>query len=93
MLCARFGDRLTAFVGKSFHEAKDFIPVDDEKIAIALEWMIQNQARDGSFPEPPFGRVLHRDMQVRLLVCYCSNAITAVNNDSSLLCLETTDSS
>jgi len=54
-------------VAKCFHEARDFIPVDDTKIAATLDWMIMNQQRDGSFPEPPFGRVLHKAMQVLLL--------------------------
>jgi CD109 antigen len=54
---------LSAFVIKCFHEAKEFIPVDDAKIAHTLIWLTANQAGDGSFREPPGGVVLHTDMQ------------------------------
>ncbi|XP_053399009.1 CD109 antigen-like isoform X3 [Mercenaria mercenaria] len=63
-----FGDRdksgsmwLSAFVTKSFHQAKKQIFIDDETIKRALDWMISRQNSDGSFPEP--GRVIHKDMQ------------------------------
>lgn len=54
--------RLTAFVVKSFHQAKSFIFIDDDTIKRAVDWMITRQNSDGSFPEP--GRVIHKDMQV-----------------------------
>ncbi|KAL4230965.1 hypothetical protein ACF0H5_011338 [Mactra antiquata] len=63
-----FGDRdpsgsmwLTAFVAKSFHQAKTQIFIDDEMLIRAIDWMIARQNADGSFPEP--GRVIHKDMQ------------------------------
>ncbi|XP_052721975.1 CD109 antigen-like isoform X2 [Crassostrea angulata] len=63
-----FGDRdksgsmwLTAFVVKSFHQAKSLIFIDDETLQRAIDWMISRQNGDGSFPEP--GRVIHKDMQ------------------------------
>ncbi|XP_062608191.1 CD109 antigen-like isoform X3 [Saccostrea cucullata] len=63
-----FGDRdksgsmwLTAFVAKSFHQAKSHIFIDDETLQRAIDWMISRQNADGSFPEP--GRVIHKDMQ------------------------------
>ncbi|KAJ8297468.1 hypothetical protein KUTeg_023999 [Tegillarca granosa] len=62
-----FGDRdksgsmLSAFVVKSFHQARQHIFVDDDVIKRAIDWMISRQNGDGSFPEP--GRVIHKDMQ------------------------------
>jgi len=57
-------DRLSAFVGKCFQEAKDYIAVDETKIARTLDWIVRHQARNGSFREPPEGRVIHTAMQV-----------------------------
>ena len=59
-------DRLSAFVAKCFHEAQEFIPVDDAQIAKTLHWMIRYQAPNGSFLEP--GRVLHTAMQVHTTI-------------------------
>ncbi|KAL5016375.1 hypothetical protein ScPMuIL_005964 [Solemya velum] len=63
-----FGDRddsgsmwLTAFVVKSFHQAKLHIFIDDAILVRAIDWMISRQNTNGSFPEP--GRVIHKDMQ------------------------------
>ncbi|KAK7492650.1 hypothetical protein BaRGS_00016129, partial [Batillaria attramentaria] len=63
-----FGDRddsgsmwLTAFVVKTFHQAKSYIFIDDQVIARAIDWMLAKQSADGSFGEP--GRVIHKDMQ------------------------------
>ncbi|XP_048758952.2 CD109 antigen-like isoform X2 [Ostrea edulis] len=52
---------LTAFVAKSFHQAKSHIFIDDETLQRAIDWMISRQNADGSFPEP--GRVIHKNMQ------------------------------
>ena len=54
--------RLSAFVTKTFHQAKQQIFIDDATIIKAINWMISHQASDGHFPEP--GRVIHKDMQV-----------------------------
>ncbi|XP_067949557.1 CD109 antigen-like [Watersipora subatra] len=51
---------LTAFVVKSFQQAKSFIFVDEEIISKAVGWIIRRQNSDGSFPEP--GRILHKGM-------------------------------
>ncbi|GFR94590.1 thioester-containing protein [Elysia marginata] len=63
-----FGERdesgsmwLTAFVTKVFHQAKPHIFVDENVIKTAINWMIRQQASDGSFPEP--GKVLNKKMQ------------------------------
>ena len=53
---------LTAFVAKSFQQARAFIYVDEATIYKAVDWMITRQNRDGSFPEP--GRVIHKEMMV-----------------------------
>lgn len=54
-----FGERdfsgsmwLTAFVVKSFHQAKRHIFIDQEVIDRAMNWIIDHQAHDGHFPEP-----------------------------------------
>ncbi|KAL3880815.1 hypothetical protein ACJMK2_033022, partial [Sinanodonta woodiana] len=52
---------LSAFVVKSFHQAKKYVFIDDDTIKRAIEWMVARQNADGSFPEP--GRVIHTDMQ------------------------------
>ncbi|XP_032689989.1 CD109 antigen-like isoform X2 [Odontomachus brunneus] len=52
---------LTAFVAKSFKQAAEYITVEDRIINEALEWLSNNQATNGSFPE--VGKVSHRDMQ------------------------------
>jgi CD109 antigen len=54
---------LSSFVAKCFHEARQFIPVDESKITPTLEWVMSNQSDSGSFHEPPSGRVIHTDMQ------------------------------
>jgi hypothetical protein len=58
--------RLTAFVAKSFHQAKSHIFIDDETLQRAIDWMISRQNSDGSFPEP--GRVIHKNMQVQVVL-------------------------
>ena len=58
--------RLTAFVVKTFHQAKAHIFVDDEVLIRAIDWMFARQNSDGSFPEP--GRVIHKNMQVRAVL-------------------------
>nr|XP_055095106.1 C3 and PZP-like alpha-2-macroglobulin domain-containing protein 8 [Symphalangus syndactylus] len=63
-----FGERdasgsmwLTAFVLKSFAQARSFIFVDLRELAAAKSWIIQQQQADGSFPA--VGRVLNKDIQ------------------------------
>lgn len=52
---------LTAFVVKSFWEAKKYIEVDEAVLEKALVWLNTTQAADGSFPE--VGQVSHEVMQ------------------------------
>ena len=55
---------LTAFVTKCFLFARELRPALVEKKVLdkAIQFMITQQARDGTFKEP--GVVIHRDMQV-----------------------------
>ncbi|XP_050711944.1 thioester-containing protein 1 allele R1-like isoform X4 [Eriocheir sinensis] len=52
---------LTAFVAKSLTEAGRHIEVEPEVVAKAVEWLMQQQAVDGSFPE--VGIVVNEAMQ------------------------------
>ncbi|OQV19069.1 CD109 antigen [Hypsibius exemplaris] len=52
---------LTAFVARSFYQAKDFITIDKEVISGAVEWLVNRQAENGSFPE--VGKVFDRELQ------------------------------
>lgn len=56
-----FSHRLTAFVAKSFRQAMPYIAVEEKVVMDALQWLANNQASNGSFPE--VGTVSHRDMQ------------------------------
>lgn len=53
--------RLTAFVAKSFKQAKPYITVDDKIIDESLRWLSEKQNANGSFSE--VGTVSHKDMQ------------------------------
>ena len=55
-------------MAKCFHEARDLIPIQEEKIAKTLNWVIDLQESNGLFHEPPNGRVIHTDMQVIVMV-------------------------
>ncbi|KAJ6646228.1 CD109 antigen, partial [Pseudolycoriella hygida] len=52
---------LTAFVVRSFLQAKNHIMVEDSVVSNALDWLKAKQAPNGSFPE--VGKVIHKDMQ------------------------------
>lgn len=54
--------RLTAFVVKSFSEAKPFTFIDDNVINRAVNWLVNNQDPSGAFRET--GNVIHKEMQV-----------------------------
>ena len=58
-----FNYRLTAFVVKSFAQAKQYIFIDDKLVLKALDWLVLQQDETiGTFKEP--GKVLHKAMQV-----------------------------
>lgn len=54
--------RLTAFVLKSFAQARSFIFIDPRELAATKAWIIRQQRADGSFPA--VGRILNKDIQV-----------------------------
>ncbi|XP_008051737.1 C3 and PZP-like alpha-2-macroglobulin domain-containing protein 8, partial [Carlito syrichta] len=63
-----FGERdasgsmwLTAFVLKSFAQARSFIFVDPRELAAAKAWIVGQQQVDGAFPA--VGRILNKDIQ------------------------------
>lgn len=58
--------RLTAFVLKSFAQARSFIFIDPRELAAAKGWIIGQQRADGSFPA--VGRILNKDIQVSALL-------------------------
>ncbi|XP_071630308.1 thioester-containing protein 1 allele S3-like isoform X2 [Temnothorax longispinosus] len=76
---------LTAFVAKSFKQAADYIAVEDRIINEALQWLSNNQAANGSFPE--VGKVSHRDMQggaAKGLALTAYTLIAFLENEESL---------
>ncbi|XP_043217950.1 pregnancy zone protein-like isoform X6 [Amphibalanus amphitrite] len=52
---------LTAFVVKSFGEAKSFIFIDEDDLTGSVRWIEDKQTSDGCFPS--VGRVLHQGMK------------------------------
>uniref|UniRef100_G1PPU5 C3 and PZP like alpha-2-macroglobulin domain containing 8 n=1 Tax=Myotis lucifugus TaxID=59463 RepID=G1PPU5_MYOLU len=52
---------LTAFVLKSFAQARSFIFIDPRELAAAKGWIVRQQQVDGSFPAT--GRILNKDIQ------------------------------
>ncbi|VVC42395.1 Alpha-2-macroglobulin, thiol-ester bond-forming,Alpha-macroglobulin, receptor-binding,Alpha-2- [Cinara cedri] len=52
---------LTAYVVKSFRQAVPYIPIEEKVIDDGLQWLSNNQANNGSFPE--VGKVSHSAMQ------------------------------
>jgi CD109 antigen len=76
---------LTAFVAKSFKQAAEYIAVEDRIINEALQWLSNNQAANGSFPE--VGKVSHRDMQggaAKGLALTAYTLITFLENEESV---------
>ncbi|GIY63860.1 alpha-1-inhibitor 3, partial [Caerostris darwini] len=52
---------LTAFVLRSFHEAKRYIYIDDSVLSDAQNWIISKQRKDGCFPN--VGRIIDSGIQ------------------------------
>eukprot|EP00058_Branchiostoma_floridae_P001384 XP_002586872.1 hypothetical protein BRAFLDRAFT_101769 [Branchiostoma floridae] len=52
---------LTSFVLKSFSQARSFIYIDPVELEKPREWIISQQAPDGSFP--PLGQLINKDLQ------------------------------
>lgn len=58
--------RLTAFVLKSFAQAKGYVFIDQSEITSSMMWIMDQQRTDGSFPA--LGRLINKDLQVQS--CY-----------------------
>ncbi|XP_011696887.1 PREDICTED: alpha-2-macroglobulin-like protein 1 isoform X2 [Wasmannia auropunctata] len=52
---------LTAFVIKSFAQAKNIIHIDERDLKISVKWMVKKQLENGCFPV--VGRVFHKEMK------------------------------
>ncbi|GFW83390.1 pregnancy zone protein [Trichonephila clavipes] len=57
---------LTAFVVKSFGQARRFIDVDEKDLALSTSWLLEKQFENGCFE--PTGRVLHKEMKVSVSI-------------------------
>lgn len=54
---------LTAFVVKSFAQARSLIPIDERDLKMSVKWIVRRQLENGCFPV--VGQVFHKDMKVR----------------------------
>ena len=55
-------NRLTAFVLKSFAQAREFIYIDEKELGSSIAWILGQQRRDGHFP--PTGRLINKQIKV-----------------------------
>lgn len=58
-------NRLTAFVLKSFAQAREFIEIDNNVLAEAKRWILRKQTKDGCFPS--VGTLHHKAMKVNII--------------------------
>ncbi|KAG7202424.1 hypothetical protein KM043_018735 [Ampulex compressa] len=66
---------LTAFVVKSFAQARNLIHIDERDIKLSVNWITKKQLENGCFPV--IGRVFHKDMKGGLQEDNSSSALTA----------------
>ncbi|PSN55938.1 Pregnancy zone protein [Blattella germanica] len=66
---------LTAFVLKSFSQARGHIFVDEDELKTSMRWIIKKQLENGCFPV--VGKVFHKDMKGGLTGETSSAALTA----------------
>uniref|UniRef100_A0A0C9R6R1 TEP1-F n=1 Tax=Fopius arisanus TaxID=64838 RepID=A0A0C9R6R1_9HYME len=52
---------LTAFVVKSFAQARNYIHIDERDLKLSVKWIVKKQLENGCFPL--IGRVFHKDMK------------------------------
>ncbi|RLU16697.1 hypothetical protein DMN91_010765 [Ooceraea biroi] len=52
---------LTAFVVKSFAQARSMIHIDERDLKLSVKWIVRKQLENGCFPV--IGRVFHKDMK------------------------------
>ena len=69
LLCSLFLHRLTAFVLKSFAQARDFIEIDKKVMKDAKRWILRKQTSDGCFPS--VGTLHHKAMKVSFYPFLC----------------------
>src|SRR5262249_19977980 len=77
---------LTAFVLKTFAQARDLIFVDDAVLAASRDWLLRHQNGDGSFD--PIGFVHHDDLMGGLsgkiaLTAYVAIALREAGDDAA----------
>jgi prenyltransferase beta subunit len=56
---------LTAFVVKSFAQARSMIQIDERDLKLSVKWIVRRQLENGCFPV--VGQVFHKDMKVGLV--------------------------
>ncbi|XP_069700318.1 alpha-1-inhibitor 3-like isoform X2 [Periplaneta americana] len=66
---------LTAFVVKSFSQARSLIYVDEDDLKVSMRWITKKQLENGCFPL--VGKVFHKDMKGGLTGEASSAALTA----------------
>ncbi|XP_067001260.2 alpha-2-macroglobulin-like protein 1 [Anabrus simplex] len=66
---------LTAFVVKSFAQARSHIFIDEKDLKISLQWIIKRQLENGCFPM--VGQVFHKDIKGGLTGETSSSGLTA----------------
>nr|XP_033328709.1 alpha-2-macroglobulin-P-like isoform X1 [Megalopta genalis]XP_033328710.1 alpha-2-macroglobulin-P-like isoform X2 [Megalopta genalis] len=66
---------LTAFVLKSFAQARDLIHIDEQDLSLSARWILMKQLENGCFPV--VGRVFHKQMKGGLEDDSSSTALTA----------------
>ena len=69
-----FLHRLTAFVLKSFAQAKQYVFIDQSEITSSMHWIMSQQRADGSFPA--LGRLFNKEIQV-----WKSTTLTVYENE------------
>lgn len=52
---------LTAFVIKTFSQARNYINIDERDLKLSVKWILKKQLENGCFPL--IGRVFHKDMK------------------------------
>ena len=66
---------LTAYVAKSFSQAKQFVFIDDADVQKSINWFKSQQLENGCFP--PKGRVIHKSMKGGLATQGSPGVLTA----------------
>ena len=56
---------LTAFVVKSFGQARQYIEIDTDDFGMSMDWLKAKQLENGCFQS--VGKVLHKAMKVRII--------------------------